>query len=103
MNVDIPEMGGADIFVDLDWTMEAIMNLMKNCIEASEAKAVVHCAYEKNPLYVQIRIWDEGKGFAREDIIRLFERFYRGGIGRLTVLGSGCRLQRLLWRCRREF
>lgn len=89
VNVDIPEMGGADIFVDLDWTMEAIMNLMKNCIEASEAKAVVHCAYEKNPLYVQIRIWDEGKGFAREDIMRLFERFYRGRNRKTDGIGIG--------------
>ena len=96
VNVDIPEMGGADIFVDLDWTMEAIMNLMKNCIEASEAKAVVHCAYEKNPLYVQIRIWDEGEGFAKADLPHLFERFYRGEKANDTGIGIGLSLSRAI-------
>ncbi len=29
-SIDIPEMGEIIIAVDLDWTMEAVMNLMKN-------------------------------------------------------------------------
>ena len=38
----------------------------------------IHCAYEQNPLYTEIRIWDEGAGFLKEDMPYLFERFYRG-------------------------
>ena len=56
ISVDIPEAGEIEIIADLDWTMEAIINLMKNCMEHSVAGATVHCSYEKNPLYVQIRI-----------------------------------------------
>lgn len=78
VSVDIPEMGEAEIIADLDWTMEAIMNLLKNCMEHTPTGTTVHCAYEKNPLYLQIRIWDEGQGFTREDIPHIFERFYRG-------------------------
>ena len=76
--IEIPENGEMNITVDLDWTMEAIINLMKNCIEASESGTTIHCSYEQNPLYVQIRIWDEGRGFEKEDLPHLFERFYRG-------------------------
>ncbi len=48
--IDIPEMGGMNIHVDLNWTMEAVMNLMKNCMEAAGTGTAVHCSYEKSPL-----------------------------------------------------
>ena len=54
------------------------MNLLKNCLEHTPPGGIVSCSYEQNPLYTQIRIWDTGVGFAREDIPRLFERFFRG-------------------------
>ena len=76
--IAVPEMGAVQINVDLEWTMEAAMNLMKNCMEAAEPGTAVHCAYEQNPLYVEIRIWDQGEGFLKEDLPHLFERFYRG-------------------------
>ena len=75
--VDIPEKGEMLVTVDLDWTMEAVMNLMKNCMEHSPG-GTVHCSYAQNPLYTEILIWDDGEGFAKEDIPHLFERFYRG-------------------------
>ena len=87
--IDVPEMGEMNINVDLNWTMEAVMNLMKNCMEAAGTGTAVHCSYEKNPLYVQIRIWDEGEGFAREDLPHLFERFYRGENAKNTGIGIG--------------
>ena len=87
--IDVPEMGEMNINVDLNWTMEAVMNLMKNCMEATGTGTAVHCSYEKNPLYVQIRIWDEGEGFAKEDLPHLFERFYRGENAKNTGIGIG--------------
>lgn len=94
--VDIPEMGEMNINVDLNWTMEAVMNLMKNCMEATETGTAVHCFYEKNPLYVQIRIWDEGEGFAKEDLPHLFERFYRGENAKNTGIGIGLSLSKAI-------
>lgn len=94
--IDVPEMGGIDINADLDWTMEAVMNLMKNCMEAAETDTTVHCAYEKNPLYVQIQIWDEGEGFEREDIPHLFQRFYRGRRSKGAGIGIGLALSKAI-------
>ena len=95
VRIDIPEMGEINVNVDLNWTMEAVMNLMKNCMEATGIGTCVHCSYEKNPLYVQIRIWDEGEGFAKGDIPHLFERFYRGK-AKNTGIGIGLSLSKAI-------
>ena len=76
--IEIPENGCIEFFGDLEWTMEAFINLMKNCMEHSQPGGIVHCDYSGNPLYAEIRIWDEGTGFDEEDLPHLFDRFYRG-------------------------
>lgn len=96
VSIDVPEAGEIDIIADLDWTMEAIMNLMKNCMEHTKAGTTVHCSYEKNPLYVQIRIWDEGYGFAKDELPYLFERFYRGKNGNASGIGIGLSLSKAI-------
>lgn len=90
--IDVLEMGEVSVNVDLDWTMEAVMNLIKNCVEHAPAGTMVCCSYEENPLYVQIRIWDEGEGFAEEDLPYLFERFYCGKRGKKQGIGIGLAL-----------
>ena len=60
--------------------MEALINLIKNCMEHSKPGGVVHCGYSGNPLYVEIQVWDDGAGFDTEDLPHLFDRFYRAGV-----------------------
>ncbi len=78
IRIDIPDKGSMEIRGDMEWLMEAVMNLMKNCIEHSPAGGTVHCDYADNLLYTRILLWDEGPGFDGADIPHLFERFYRG-------------------------
>lgn len=89
VSVIIPESSGVVICADLEWTMEAFMNLLKNCMEHTPAEGTVQCSYEQNPLYTQIRIWDTGIGFAKQDIPHLFERFYRGENAKSGGIGIG--------------
>lgn len=91
--VDIPELGEMAVTADLDWTMEAVMNLMKNGMEHNEG-GTIHCTYGQNPLYTEILIWDEGEGFTREDIPHLFERFYRGKNANQDGIGIGLALSK---------
>ena len=49
--------GCIEFFGDMEWTMEAFINLMKNCMEHSQPDGIVHCDYSDNPLYAEIRIW----------------------------------------------
>ena len=93
VSVEIPEQGGMMVMADLDWTMEAVMNLMKNCAEQTNG-GTIHCTYEQNPLYTEILIWDEGAGFAGEDIPHLFKRFYRGQNAAKGGIGIGLALSR---------
>lgn len=92
-SVDIPEVGEMAVIVDPDWTMEAIMNLMKNCMEHNRG-GTIHCSYAQNPLYTEILIWDEGIGFAPEDLPHLFERFYRGQNAGGEGIGIGLALSK---------
>lgn len=96
VSIEIPEAGEAGITADLNWTMEAVMNLMKNCMEHSDLGMMIHCSYEQNPLYVQIWIWDEGRSFAAEDLPHLFERFYRGAHHSANEIGIGLALSKAI-------
>lgn len=95
VSVHIPE-SEAVIHADLDWTMEAVMNILKNCMEHTPPGGSVYCSYEQNPLYTQIKIWDTGAGFAKEDIPHLFERFYRGQNAKGGGIGIGLSLAKAL-------
>ncbi|MDE7131608.1 MAG: HAMP domain-containing histidine kinase [Lachnospiraceae bacterium] len=92
-SVDIPELGEMAVTVDPEWTMEAVINLMKNCIEHSRG-GNIHCSYTQNPLYTEILMWDEGTGFACEDLPHLFERFYRGQNAHEGGIGIGLALSK---------
>lgn len=96
VTVQIPESKEATILGDMGWTMEALSNLMKNCMEHSPQGGVIHCTYEQNPLYVEIRIWDEGEGFSTEDLPHLFERFYRGKQEKRDGIGIGLSLAKAI-------
>ena len=94
ISVDIPENGCVEFLGDLEWTMEALINLIKNCMEHSKPGGIVHCGYLGNPLYAEIRVWDEGAGFDTEDLPHLFERFYRGRRAVFDGIGIGLALAR---------
>ncbi len=97
LSIEIPENGCMEFFGDLEWTMEAFINLMKNCMEYSESGGIVHCDYSRNPLYAEIQIWDDGAGFYAEDLPHLFERFYRGRRAAGNGIGIGLALARSIF------
>lgn len=96
VSVDIPELSEMSIQADLNWTMETIINLLKNCMEHTPSGGAIHCSYEQNPIYTQIKIWDTGAGFAKEDIPHLFERFYRGQNAPHGGIGIGLSLSKAI-------
>ena len=92
VTVDVQESGAALLQADMEWTMEAVMNLLKNCAEHTPAGGKIYCSYEENLIYTQVKIEDTGEGFAKEDIPHLFERFYRGKNAKKDSIGIGLAL-----------
>lgn len=90
--VDIPYKDCVEFYGDMEWSMEAVINIMKNCMENSTVGGSIHCEYSSNPIYTEILIWDEGSGFAPSELPRLFERFYRGSLATKEGIGIGLSL-----------
>jgi len=78
------------IKADREAISQAVTNLVDNAIKYSgEARDIIVRAYEKNQ-YLLITVKDFGTGIRKEEIDKVFERFYRGGDEfTRTVKGSG--------------
>lgn len=97
ISILIPDKGCVEIIGDMEWTMEAFLNLLKNCIEHSTQNGTIYCDYSTNPIYSEILIWDEGEGFYPDDIPHLFERFYRGINASSNGIGIGLALAKSIF------
>lgn len=88
---------GTETFVgDIDWTTEAIGNILKNCMEQMPAGGILQVSLSQNSLYSEVLIKDSGKGIAREDLPHLFERFYKGKNAGEHSIGIGLALARMI-------
>lgn len=81
---------------DLEWTSEAVVNVLKNCWEHTPQNGKIFVSWSHNPLYVQLIIEDSGTGFTKEDLPHLFERFYRGTNSAKDSAGIGLALSKLI-------
>ncbi|HBF4089757.1 TPA: sensor histidine kinase, partial [Clostridioides difficile] len=63
---------------DIDWSVEALVNIIKNCVEHTPEFGNIIITYKENPLFSELIIKDEGEGIDKKDIPHVFKRFYRG-------------------------
>ena len=62
---------------DLEWTSEAIGNIIKNALDHVRPGGVIQITWERTPAIFRIFISDNGNGIEPEDIHHIFKRFYR--------------------------
>lgn len=63
------------INTDLNWMSEALINILKNAYE--HTKDLIKIEVLDNPIFIEIKIFDNGCGIKKADINHVFERFYR--------------------------
>src|SRR5690625_409992 len=82
---------------DFEWTKEAIINILKNCIEHTPESGQIFLRVSENPLFTEITIADNGPGIAKEDLPYIFQRFYKGKQASEQSVGIGLALaQRII-------
>jgi two-component system phosphate regulon sensor histidine kinase PhoR len=77
------------VSADRNYLEQALINLLDNAIKYShEGGAIIISAIEKGQKGIQFSIQDNGIGIFKEDLHRIFERFYRVDKGRSQELGG---------------
>ena len=79
-------------YIDKKWMLEALENIIKNCIEHSEENTIIKITGTKNPLFTEIIIQDCGHGISEEDLPRIFDKFYKGKGSNNNSFGIGLSL-----------
>lgn len=77
---------------DYNWQLEAITNIVKNCIEHTPENKNIYINFEENNFYTKILIKDEGIGIDKQDLKHIFERFYKGKNSSENSVGIGLAL-----------
>lgn len=81
---------------DIKWQIEAITNILKNCIEYSEENQKIYVEYNQNNVYTKITIKDFGKGISDKDLPNIFKRFYKGKNSSKDSIGIGLALSKAI-------
>lgn len=84
------------VYCDFSWFTEAIGNIIKNCTEHSPDNGTVTVRAYDTPIFTQIVISDTGSGFDDEDILHIFERFYKGKNSAADSFGIGLNLSAMI-------
>ena len=82
---------------DEEWTAEALINIVKNCIEHTPENGELSIELSETPLFSNIIIKDNGEGIDKNDLPHIFERFYKGqSTVKTERVGIGLALSKLI-------
>ena len=92
ISVDYQYQKDSVLYIDKHWTLEALSNIVKNCIEHLKEEGKLKIEVNQTPLYDEVIIQDNGEGIDPEDLLHLFERFYKGKNSSHQSVGIGLAL-----------
>lgn len=81
--------GGKEmVFADKDKISQVIINLISNAIKFTKTGGKVEISVEGNSGAIRIKVKDSGIGISKEDLSRVFERFYKSDKARASQTGG---------------
>ena len=90
----ISSLKEAYIIGDYKWTLEAITNIIKNCIEHTKENKKIYVEIRETNVYTELIIRDEGEGIEEKDLKHIFDRFYKGKNSSENSFGIGLSLSK---------
>ena len=89
INLDLSVDPAIDMQCDRRWTIEALSNIVKNCIEHTEPEGYVKVWVKQDNIATHIHIEDNGEGIAEEHLEHIFDRFYKVDKAKSDSIGIG--------------
>lgn len=77
------------VSVDINWTSEAFLNILKNCSEHTPKGGTLKAEVFESVMYTEFVFSDNGEGIEAKDLPFIFERFYRAGKSVSDSVGIG--------------
>ena len=81
---------------DVNWTVEAVVNILSNCIEHTPEKGLIEISCRENPIYTELILADTGAGIDAQDLPFIFNRFYKGTNAGDDSVGIGLAMARTI-------
>ena len=97
-DVELRTLVGSEIILECDnrWTKEALLNIIKNCLEHTGEGGCVSISAGLSNLVTEIRIRDNGEGISEDNIPYIFRRFFHGDQKKADSNGIGLALSKQL-------
>lgn len=77
------------IVCDVNWTVEAFVNILKNCSEHTPNDGQLSVEVFDTTMYTEFKISDTGIGIEAKELPFIFDRFYRASKSKTDSVGIG--------------
>ena len=95
--IELSGLGEGFLNHDSEWTAEALSNIIKNAVEHTAVGGEILIHWEGTPLSIQVSIKDNGPGISKEEVGKIFQRFYKGkNSENPSSIGIGLSLAKLI-------